>query len=169
MRYMLSIDPGLNGTGVVYWFQGKPKRAQVLYPLTSQKDNRQSLSDDVLVQRARSVARRVIDFTNHSTKRVYVVIEFPEFQEGLRGMTARRTGSLDKLSFLVGVMVGEFPHRWVVSLPFVREWKGQLPKDVVIRRMERRYGKIVCAAMGVRTHAWDALGIGHWFIHQKGK
>jgi hypothetical protein len=143
-----------------------PLAAQVFRPKLAAK------TDHDLLLRAKSLAVQIIDGAPDEWnwwEDTDVVIEFPEFQEGLRGAVARRTGSMDKLSFLVGVMAGEFPKDWIIHLPKVREWKGQLPKDVVTRRMIQYYTARVCSELDVRTHAWDALGIGHWFLHLRGR
>lgn len=159
-RRLLSIDPGLSGTGVVYWHVGVPKRAGVIHPRRYESVN------DELAERALSIADQVLDFP-YKWEQLVVVIEFPEYQEGLKGRTARSKGDLDKLSFLVGVIVGQFPRGTRIALPHVRDWKGQLPKDVVQRRMLKHYGKWHIDRLGVKSHAWDALGIGHWALQQE--
>lgn len=78
-----------------------------------------------------------------------------------------KTGSLQKLVFLVGVIAGYLPEDWRIILVTPSGWKGQLPKDVVIRRMTARYGTAVVKTLNVKTHAWDALGIGEWAWRQE--
>ena len=165
-RRMLSIDPGLNGTGVVYWFDGVPQRAAVLRPLVGQVRSTLKDDEDSLVARARTLTQLVIAVSKAPSTPHTVVIEFPEFHESIKGRMARSTGSIDRLSFLIGVMVGQMPNHWRVMLPLVREWKGQLPKDVVIKRMTQCYGKACVTHLGMKTHAWDALGIGEWAWRQ---
>lgn len=158
---LLSIDPGLNGTGYAYWEGKIPVAAGVVRPLT----------DDSLLYRAndlygklrymRPEAWAISDLND-------VVIEFPEYHESFKGRTARATGSMDKLCFAIGVLAKSFSTPFTdVHLPHVREWKGQLPKDVVMSRMLKHYGKKTCDRLGIRTHAWDALGIGHWFLNRE--
>lgn len=170
---LLSIDPGLAGTGYVFWMKRVPWAAGVLRPL--QRDV--TLNSDELVDRSRSIVRQLLALgpqcpTHHSTACACwnghdsaVVIEFPEFHESLKGRTARSTGSMDKLAFLIGVMAASFPRPWAVKLVRVRQWKGQLPKEVVISRMKKRHGDRP-EEIGVKSHAWDALGIGDWYLRE---
>lgn len=168
---LLSIDPGLNGTGCVLWLNGQPIAARVFHPLASQIKLDLSESDE-LVKRARNLAneirfwaQRVIQYP---LPRLTVVIEFPEHHESLKGRTARVTGSIDRLTFLIGVMAGVWTSwaQWDIRMPRVRDWKGQLPKDVVTKRMIKRYGVPLVVKLNVRSHAWDALGIGEWAWRQ---
>lgn len=165
--YMLSVDPGLTGTGVVYWSHGTPRKAGVFRPLM--REVRSSLKDNEseLVVRARSIAKQLMLFSPAHSRPHTVVIEFPEHHESLKGRTSRVTGSIDRLSFFIGVLAGSLPEHWRVMLPRVRDWKGQLPKDVVIRRMMQRYGAMTCQALDMQSHAWDALGIGEWAWRQE--
>lgn len=159
---MLSIDPGLNGTGIVYWLDATPLRAAVLHPLNSVVRATIKNAETDLAVRARSLAQRVCTFPPRSGRAHSVVIEFPEHHESFKGRTARTTGSIDRLTFFIGVLVGTLPPHWRVILVRVRDWKGQLPKDVVTARMIKRYGPDMAATLRIRAHAWDALGIGSW-------
>lgn len=88
-----------------------------------------------------------------------VVIELPEFWMGdPKGMTSASTQSLTKLVYLVGGL-GEIcrTHQCGCRTPVLvapREWKGQLPKAVVIRRIKQRM-----PGVKVREHMADALGM----------
>lgn len=76
-------------------------------------------------------------------------------------MVARR-GDLVKLVMVVGSIVGILSTGCyeIILIP-VNRWKGQLPKDVVNKRVERFYGSNNCK--GFKTHAWDAVGIGLYY------
>jgi len=86
--------------------------------------------------------------------------EFPEFWDNLGGKVSARKGSLVKLAFIVGVYARI---SWELGTEFnivpVREWKGQLPKEIVNRRIVEMVGLEACERVGLRTHAWDAAGI----------
>lgn len=168
MSAMISVDPGLSGTGVVYWQDAVPYSSNVFIPPQSvtRKDVKDGEED--LVARARYLGTMIRDLTDSLTlKGTTVVIEFPEFQGGAERQMGWKTGSLQKLTFLVGVMVGVLPVEWRVILVPPSGWKGQLPKDVVERRMKAKYGADKCAALRVKTHAWDAMGIGEWAWRQE--
>ena len=91
-----------------------------------------------------------------------VFCEAPQFMEFHRGLTAARSGSLVKLSHLVGEIHymckssigGNFK---LISIP---EWKGQLPKSVVNYRIRSILGKENCKKF--HTDIWDAVGMGLW-------
>ena len=167
MRRLLSIDPGLGGTGYVFWFAGRPLKAGNIYPAKPAQRKDDLESGEELLNRANEIYNRLMDIVGVQLHPLTVVIEFPEYQEGLRGRTARSTGSIDKLAFLIGVLAGSFGNDYRVIMPRVRDWKGQLPKEVVTRRMLKHYGLDLCVKLNVRAHAWDALGIGHWAWKQE--
>lgn len=91
-----------------------------------------------------------------------IVIEFPElFASSAKSTASASKGNLFQLTYLVGLLgavaadyTGEPP-----ELITPRQWKGQLPKEVVIRRMLRAYGH------EYSSHAADAVGIG---LHLQG-
>jgi len=157
---MLSVDPGLTGTGVVYWRIGYPRASTVIHP-----------KGDDLIDRAFSISMQIATFYYISigkfpAGRTCMVIEYPEYQEGLRGQVSSQTGSIIKLAFLIGILVGASSSGWEPFLVAVRDWKGQLPKQVITNRMIKYYGQ-QCKLIGIKTHAWDALGLGHWAMQQE--
>lgn len=95
-----------------------------------------------------------------------LVVEMPHYQEGsAKGSFGWKTGDLQKLTLLVGFLVG---HNWgAVTLATPRDWKGQLPKDVVIRRITKRLGAAACNRLNIQKDAWDAVGIGLWYLTGK--
>jgi len=74
-----------------------------------------------------------------------------------RGAVSNNNGDLIKLSILVGVMAGRISEQRsdsTVHLTTPQEWKGQLGKDVVIRRLSAQLGTVF------DNHAADAVGMG---------
>jgi len=71
-----------------------------------------------------------------------------------------QTGDLQKLTFLVGVLAGYFQSAVSFTPVTPNEWKGQLPKSVVIRRLQKRFGP--GATQDWEKDGWDAVGIGLW-------
>jgi hypothetical protein len=85
-----------------------------------------------------------------------IVSEYPAWHGGALGW---QRGDLQKLVFLVGVFAGYFSRcKFTPVTP--NEWKGQLPKDVVIRRLQKRFGP--GATQEWSKDVWDAVGIGLW-------
>ncbi len=90
-----------------------------------------------------------------------VLIEEPSFHQSVGGQVVARSGSLMKLALLAGALYAvPCPVRrvWVP----VASWKGQLPKEVVKRRLSRRLSG--SGFQPANSHEWDAVGVGfHWF------
>lgn len=96
------------------------------------------------------------------------VMEWPEFRAGSAvGHAAASTDSLSMLAFMCGqhCRQGLLFQCENVLVP-VSEWKGQLPKDVVERRLRAAIGGEARSGVDIESHAWDAVGIGlHWLGH----
>lgn len=95
-----------------------------------------------------------------------IYIEWPSFFGGsARGYASAARDDIVKLSIATGYIIawlekcrGGRPGE-IIPVP-VRNWKGQLPKDVVIQRIKKLLGTAACYRLGVKTHAYDAIGIG---------
>lgn len=69
-----------------------------------------------------------------------VVIEMPEVRHDATGTRASTSGAMAKLNFMVGCL-----YWWArsavssrVLLVPVSEWKGQLPKEIMLKRLQKR-------------------------------
>jgi hypothetical protein len=153
----VSVDPGLNGCGLAFWSEADWLRLAAPVKVLNIYARKGTWAEraDILGDRFKTelVARRV----------VAVYIEFPEFMpDTARGWTSTAKGDVYKLSFLIGVLFRVCSELSIpeVTLVRVRDWKGQLPKEVVERRIKRR----VPAVMRFKpmSHSWDAIGIGLW-------
>jgi len=91
-----------------------------------------------------------------------VVCEWPNFQ-GLAsgGRGGGDLGDIGKLHFIIGNFARVCQEK---EIPFflapVTVWKGNLPKDVVNARLQKILPEEQLT--GVKSHAWDAVGIGVW-------
>lgn len=93
-------------------------------------------------------------------KPTQIYLEYPAYFAD-RGEGAAGSGALVKLAFAVGAIFQEVRRLGaVVDLVPVAEWKGQLNKEVIKHRIQKRLGTDVCERLGIKTHAWDAVGIG---------
>lgn len=159
MTRVYAFDPGLGGTGWAEWKDDRrvptrvgviaPKRVEQARPLASRCN---SISDEV---------RRVIKKGGGIDESVHVYIEMPQHMPNSRAGIAAQAGSVYVLTFLVGYLAARV---WPCQVFEIKPgtWKGQLPKDVVIGRVQRIVGEKECLALGIQTHAWDAVGIGLW-------
>lgn len=132
----LTIDPGITGTGWAQWDKDwNLKRWGVYKPRQTSTTKKEEIVD-FIKQKAPGLSK--------------VWVEEPEFFQSKGGMVTARSGALVKLTVLVGMIIqatGATPIK-------VRDWKGNLPKDVVIKRIHKITGQWFL------SHDADAVGIG---------
>ena len=92
-----------------------------------------------------------------------VVIELPEAW-GSSDRSVAAMNSVLKLSVLVGAIRYMFAIEAgiAVELVTVRQWKGQVPKEVTIRRIRKHWGWT-----GRDHNEADAVGIGDWYLRKR--
>ena len=160
VRVTLAIDPGLSGTGLALFVNREPVRVEVLYT------NRQLAGLDWWIRAgalAEAVGMWTTQYANPTRYPVSVVCEFPMKMESRAGLAAQKYGT-HRLAFLVGALQMRLAQAHVQSFEPVLpiSWKGQLPKSIVRDRIRGVLGKKETEILGVRSHAWDAVGIGLW-------
>lgn len=144
----MSIDPGITGSGFAIWQGKRFQHAGIVFPGKIKKW--QPAGYQVAAQ-LHEIAK-----INKIEK---VFCEFPAFFQGGKGQVTAKSGSLVKLAWFCGFLETLFVTEFT---PFeqvrVIDWKGQLPKDVV----ERRICKILKRGItkNLKSHMWDAVGIG---------
>ncbi len=142
---MITIDPGMTGTGWAIWDNGRLQRYGVITPPKNFKWQDKCLC--VVKQ------LRALGWTMEGRQEAYV--EQPALMGGAKGDVTARSGGLVKLTLLVGMIMNELDAKGVE----VRDWKGQLPKEVVEKRVRELLPK--CKA---KSHAIDAVGIGLYIL-----
>lgn len=153
---LLSIDPGLGGTGWAYWGD---RSAPAVVGIV-----RDTARDDLLSVRCHELCDKL--WTAIPSRRFRsIVIELPQHMASAAGIAAQ-AGAVYKLAFLVGAMslfftISTYGTVYVVN---PADWKGQLPKNIVQQRIQARLGMRVCQRLNIRSHAWDAVGIGLWAV-----
>jgi len=157
----ITVDPGIGGTGVAVWRakdwedEVPPIHTRVLTPAAK-------LPWEEKVWR---LCNMLEDLCEGSGYRVEAAtFELAQFFGGAGGYMVAAKGDLVKLCIVTGALAA-VTARLCVETGFVEvnAWKGQLSKEVVMRRIEARLGLAACDAF--KTHAWDAVGIG---LHMKG-
>jgi hypothetical protein len=89
-----------------------------------------------------------------------LVVEKPEPWGSYKSLASSRSGSLEILTILTGALAG-----WCISqgigICFIKvsQWKGQLPKHMTKKRMERKYNVTF-----ETTDEADAVGLGDWYL-----
>lgn len=166
---MLAVDPGLSGTGWALWTRPTTRRGFAAPPdavgvFTPSK----ALAWDAKVS---AIAMKLDEALAESEfdpatcdGETLVVVEMPEWQGSVKRAMTWTTGDMQKLTYLVGYLGGYYAPLYRYLPVLVRDWKGQLPKDVVQRRIERKLGLDVCQHLGIKTHAWDAVGVGLYML-----
>src|SRR3990167_4151964 len=142
---MVTIDPGINGTGYAIWGNKELKKYGVIIPPKQFK----SLKDKA----GYIITQLDIAMCKYLSKFNKVYVEEPAFFQSAGGRVTAGSGSLIKLTLLVGMIINKFDAMSVK----VNDWKGQLPKEVVIQRIKNTLKEQV---KDVKTHAWDAIGMG---------
>lgn len=97
----------------------------------------------------------------------HIVMERAEPWGSYKSLASSRSGSLELLTLFTGALAG-----WAlthltserVHLVKVSKWKGQVPKHVTKKRMERKY-----PVTFKTTDEADAAGLGHWFLTEEEK
>ena len=162
MSILMSVDPGATGTGIALWRVG----FGVVDPGIFYCKNLFG-GDGDWWERADQLVPQLSTLL-HKYGVVEMVIEYPQFMESLKGQASSRQGDTLKLAFLVGRYVQAARELGIRNIRRVQpdEWKGQLPKDVVERRIIAKIPEIV-EVLNPKTHSWDAIGIGLWYTEGK--
>lgn len=164
--HMLAIDGGLSGTGLALFERDerrilRPTRVEVFTPKKHlpYMEKAQQIVDFISFEFINPGMGARVPF--------HGVMEFPDYQSGAERSMGWKSGDLQKLTYLIGVLTAAVPWTRVTHV-FPRDWKGQLPKDVVERRLRRSLGEDLCRRLDVKTHGWDALGIGEHVLGRFG-
>lgn len=165
-KYLVSIDPSINFLGYAV-FENKEL---IEYDLLKSK-----VREDHYLDKCREMVKSIIDICEYTSQELFpwndlqIVTEIPQhFGSGAeRGYLARESGSVFKLTFLCG-MIYNIKNNVVSYEP--RQWKGQLPKDVVARRLQKHYLKIKIFSKDkfiLDHNICDAIAIGHFHLWGK--
>lgn len=164
-RYLLSIDPGLTATGVAFWWSDEWEEKCPPFQVGSF-----SSSKGDWLTRALHIYSQIYSTTCglgvgiQGKACVGICCEMPFYHNTTAGQMVAGAGSLTKLAHLVGLFQA-LAH--LHSCPFypvqVRDWKGQLPKEVCASRIRSKLGDHVTE--GLNEHEIDAIGIG---LYEKG-
>lgn len=155
---LMAIDPGLQGTGFAIWHRTNLVVPRICGVLRSRHGKGPWL------RRVDDISTQVLDLcVYHSIG--HVVCEMMEMHQSARAKMAWGGGDLQRTLVLIGTIHGlTRRHTPKFTLTPPSEWKGQLPKSVTISRVRKCLGKHACIKLDIKTHAWDAVGIGLWHL-----
>ena len=171
---LVTCDPGVQGTGLAYWRYGAFSRNgfPVFPELTGCIRGRRNLKGRDRV--ADVISRAGLWLANLPAAPAVFVVELPGLWEGNAvSHAAAVKGDTFGLAYLAGRLAGEVaacglglpsrhaPDIWTVS---PQEWKGQLPKATVDRRIVAAWAKYapgcVMPPEFLQDHVSDAVGMG---------
>lgn len=155
VRNVLFVDPGLDGTGVAYWQMLRQKNPTIPHDADSFRFGRGSL-----FLRAQRYAQEISCFTAYRTD--LMVVEFPVvWSRSEKSFASATRGDLLKLAYSIGAMVtalDEVCPRLKVEFVTPSEWKGQMSKRAVDKRIER------ALKAKYPPHVSDAVGMGLAYV-----
>jgi len=157
MKTILAIDPGLQGTGLAFFSITGLKATSVITVRGRSED---------WVTRCEQIVDHVDAWMKVQVAPARrVVCEMMEHHGSAKSSMIWRSGDLQRTLVLVGMLA-----HWartqdsIVELVPPSEWKGQLPKRIVEQRINKRLGLPLVRQLGIKTHAYDAVGIGLWAL-----
>lgn len=167
VRNTFAVDVGLNAIGWAAWREREVMRTKGLVP---DEAGVIDFSRDRLFlkmpwhDRAARMFDKIVCETNLSARmNIIHAVEWPEFRAGSAVGHAAASG--DSLSYLAMMCGQHLRYAFLMKQVFmpipVSEWKGQLPKPIVQRRLEVLFGgDETLLGQQIVTHGWDAVGIG---------
>lgn len=152
---ILTIDPGLGGTGWALW---ELEKFSLLVPPLDSGAITIARGDRPWWWHCIEVAQHVQCIMQQSGAST-VYVEQPQFMEGGKGLAAARDGDLVKLTSIFGAIMGicNNQNRAFCPVP-IPEWKGNMPKEVFEPRIRSKLPR--WSPKTKTTHEMDAVGIG---------
>jgi Holliday junction resolvasome RuvABC endonuclease subunit len=153
----ISIDPGIGTTGYAVWSNSDWDK--LVKPLQTGILRGSSVNDwQLRAERTAQELFQVINSLQETGTVIRVYCELPADMEGAKARMVSKEGNIIKLSIMVGMIYRVCCELGIpVEFVPVRSWKGQLPKEVVARRIAE---KLNVAIDLYPSHSNDAVGIG---------
>jgi hypothetical protein len=169
IKYVIAIDPSINNVGCAVFEKSSKKLLDkiIIHPSKFVKNA-------TYLQKARDICSQIVKIMNSvsSLKFPYndiqLITEIPQ-HFGIGGYMSRESGAMLKLTFIAG-MIFNITDNVISYEP--NQWKGQLPKDVVARRLQKLYPKekifdLKTKKFIIDHNIADAIGIGHKHLYGK--
>lgn len=162
MDYILAKDPGISGTGLSIW---EMKDWEKLVPPIACTNIYAQPGIDEWWIKCSSIWNKIESFIQpyHSggNRIILCFSELPKSFDSTYGQAAAKEGSIVKLSVFIGYCLYGF-HRLEIPVSYVdvNDWKGQLSKDLVEKRVDRLFPDLT-----ISSHSYDSVGIG---LYSKG-
>jgi hypothetical protein len=168
--YYIGIDPSLNEPGFALLIPNK----QII---TNRLNNRGKELEKYTKLGIESY-KILKDFSSviPSGNKVFVGIEYPNYQDSLKGKKCIETGSLIKLAISAGLILDQVfklqiihEHYLTIQIKLISpiEWKGQVPKKITKDRMKKKYGNLKDFSF-LSDDEVDAIGIADYLYETYG-
>lgn len=155
---LMSIDSSINNLGLAIWEISDDGYKLLLYklvhPKVGSRNDEYEKSWSLLVQLKEWIVFYKVN---------KVILEVPTHW-AVSGFEARESGGMAKLSFVCGLIYSLREHMTEFKVVTPQQWKGQLPKDVVVNRLRDHYLSIGVDLEKLNNNIADAIGIGHYYI-----
>lgn len=152
---LISIDPSINNVGIAIWeLPNGLMMHRLLHPKVNARESEYDKSLSILDQikewiKAYGVNRMILEVPAHWA---------------VAGFEARETGSIAKLCLVVGLIYSLKHDLDELRIVKPHEWKGQLPKEVMVNRLKEGYVPIGIDLEKINPNVADAIGIGHFYL-----
>lgn len=168
-RPFFFIDPGLAGSGMALFdrLDGKadiPPKPGKCWQFLPKRDQNKFETWWRVGHMSTEISTAFWDGVKSLDIPPYIIIESPEvWGNSAKSMASSASGGLNKLSMLIGAIVNE------IFVPYLsnciediflippQNWKGQLPKEVVRKRIALAYKD---KSLRFKNHTEDAVGMG---------
>lgn len=164
---IVAVDPGIAGCGVALAVEGKIHHARyVRNPAGAGRS--QAARCAYMARKVGLTARSWVSTIpfNFCVQPQRVVLEWPQVRAAGKGR-----GDPNDLLFLAGVdaAIGAELFPWDARCVVPREWKGTIPPDVLISRVQDRLSeeeraRVILPAKSLAHNVWDAVGIALWTV-----
>jgi Holliday junction resolvasome RuvABC endonuclease subunit len=156
MPRIISIDPGVSGTGYAVWDMLAWDRKQLVPPIEAKNLYHRYKSINP-TDKVREILASLVDVCERHCI-THVICETPEYFDTVGGNMVAKTGDLVTLAKFVGAIEGVcFCKNYEIEYVLPRTWKGQLTKEMVKNRVLK-----ILPEISSTSHALDAIGIGLW-------
>jgi len=161
-KTLITIDPGISGTGVAIWDYDSMKR-----PMPEGSRSIRAVTPDHVMQMRFSTKFQYLYELRAWIRRMNcmtVICEDADFRKGDKGQMVAESGDLVALARFIGSIEGTVI---LENIPFelvtANKWKGQLDKRKTVDRIKKIWpASVDVCGNEVTAHAWDAVGIGYW-------
>jgi len=157
---LLTVDPGLGGTGLAFWKDFTVWESEGVRPPDSVHSLRTGRQDSHWWDRCIRLSKSFELIMRRYRWPGLVVVEGQElWSSSGTSQASVGKGDMFKTAYLVG-MIGHTVHggRCICRLVPPSQWKGQLSKQAVVKRIKRRLPDVEDACLA--DHVSDAVGLG---------